>query len=197
MKKLQRAIEVIRLIRQLGHESVLVGGLAVSTWTRERFTKDMDFAVAVTTDEESEQLAISMQHQGYRLTTVIEQEAHRIIATLRFRDLQDHSSEPSIDLLCGSCGIENEIVRDASVIRIAHSLELPVARLPHLLAMKILSEDEVRIQDQADIKALIQVASEGELRETRRLLQLISDRAFHRGKKLQQVFEKFIAISNY
>ena len=145
----------------------------------------------MSTDDESEKLALSMQREGYQLTTVIEQEVHGIVGTLRFRDPRERSEEPSIDLLCGSCGIEREVVEEATFVSMAQGIEIPVARLPHLLAMKVLSENDVRVQDRADIQALMHVASDAELDEARQLLQLITERGFQREKDLGQTFSKF------
>ena len=57
------------------------------------------------------------------------------------------SGEPSgvvVDLLFASCGIEPELVRDAEPLEVFEGLTLPVARLEHLLAMKVLACAQTR-----------------------------------------------------
>jgi hypothetical protein len=49
-----------------------------------------------------------------------------------------------LDLLFASSGIEPEIVMASEVLEILPGLELPVARTSHLIALKVLSRDDVR-----------------------------------------------------
>jgi hypothetical protein len=53
----------------------LVGGLAVSVRAEPRFTRDVDLAVAVTDDAAAEALVRRLAGDGWRVGTVIEQEA--------------------------------------------------------------------------------------------------------------------------
>jgi len=56
------------------------------------------------------------------------------------------SSEPRapvIDLLFASSGIEPEVVADAEPIELLPDLTMGVARTGHLLALKVLSRDDV------------------------------------------------------
>ena len=64
MNQIERALELVTLIQGLGHRTALVGGLAVSLRARERFTRDIDFAVAVATDAIAEQLVMDVQRSG-------------------------------------------------------------------------------------------------------------------------------------
>ena len=105
MTRLLRVVQIVQIVRELGHRCALVGGLAVSARARERFTKDIDFAVAVASDAEAEALALAMQRRGFRLRVVIEQEARGLVATLRFVDPTLDTEEPTIDLLFASSGI--------------------------------------------------------------------------------------------
>ena len=61
------------------------------------------------------------------------------------------SSEPQapvIDLLFASSGIEPEVVADAESIELLPNLTMGVARTGHLIALKVLSRDDVsRPQD--------------------------------------------------
>jgi len=192
MNRAERAREIIELLASLGHKSALVGGLAVSVRTRERFTKAVDFAVAVDSDREAEQLAHSLQERGLKLLKVIEQEAKKVIATLRFRHPDDRENEPSVDLLFGSSGIEREIVQRSDMLPIAKRVTTPVATIPHLIAMKVLSEAPGRQHDRADLQVLLVAASPTQLDEAREALCLIEERGFNRGKDLETSLDSFV-----
>lgn len=192
MNQSRRAVEVVELLASLGHECALVGGLAVSVRGRERFTRDVDFAVAVENDEEAEALTFAMQERRYTLKEVIEQEVLDRLGTVRFRHPDDRVDEPSVDLLFASSGIENEIVEQATLVEWAPGISIPVASLPHLVAMKVLSEQENREQDRADLRVLLCVATDSEIDEARRLVRLIEERGFHRGRDMRGNLREFL-----
>ena len=100
------------------------------------------------------------------------------------RHQDDPSHEPSIDLLFGSTGIEPEIVQGATSLSIATGVTVPVGRIPHLIAMKVLSESDVRDQDKSDLRVLLAAASREELIEAQDAVRLIEQRGFQRGKNL-------------
>ena len=192
MDRAERAVALVELIGTLGHRCALVGGVAVSVRTRERFTKDIDFAVDVASDSESEQLAFELQERGFVLTDVVEQETKGVVATLRFQDPASSTSDPSFDILCASCGIEPEIVADSTLVELLPGRRLPVARVHHLIAMKVLSTSEVRDQDRADLRVLLAVATEEELQRAKAALRLIHERGFHRGKNLENDLDRLL-----
>ena len=74
MSSAERIAALVRLVRSLGHEVALVGGLAVSIRARVRFTRDIDLAVSVRSDAEAEALAFAMQRSGFVLRSVVEQD---------------------------------------------------------------------------------------------------------------------------
>lgn len=95
-----------------------------------------------------------------------------------------------LDLLFASSGIEPEVVERATVIEVFPSIELPVARVSELLALKVLArDDERRPQDTIDIRALLQEATASDLEATKTALALIVERGFHRKRDLLQDFE--------
>ena len=97
-------------------------------------------------------------------------------------------------LLFASSEIEPEIVRDATEIEVFQSLQLPVCRIGHLLALKVLARDDIRRpQDIIDIRALLKDISQTELELARTALQLITARQFHRGRDLLSAFDHLIA----
>lgn len=162
----------------------LVGGLAVSARTEPRFTRDADLAVALANDAEAEALIHTLRVRNYGIEAIVEQEAVGRLATVRLR----HTGQPSapvIDLLFASSGIEREVVTDAERLELLPKFTIGVARTGHLIALKILSRDDVtRPQDLIDLRALLRVASAAELARTRESLALITARGYHRGRDL-------------
>jgi predicted nucleotidyltransferase len=173
----------------------LVGGLAVSARTEPRFTRDADFAVALATDTEAEALIHQLRTYDYHIEAIVEQEAVGRLATVRLT----RSSEvqpPVVDLLFASSGIEREVVADAERIELLPELTIGVARIGHLIALKVLSRDDVRRpQDLVDLRALLRVASPAELARARESLVLIADRGYHRGRDLMSEMNTLLRLA--
>jgi hypothetical protein len=68
-----------------------------------------------------------------------------------------------------------------------------VARAEELLAMKILSMTEQRLQDRLDAINLVLTNPSMQLAEVRELLALITTRGFDRGQDLAHKLEELIA----
>ena len=162
----------------------LIGGLAVSARTEPRFTRDADLAVAVANDAQAEALVHTLRTLDYRIESVVEQKAVGRLATVRLvRGPAPRA--PVVDLLFASSGIETEVVTEAEVLELLPRLSMRVAATGHLIALKVLSRDDVaRPQDLVDLRALLHVATEAELARARRALALIAARGFHRGRNL-------------
>lgn len=194
MDQKSRAAELIELINALGYECALVGGLAVSVRTRPRATKDVDVAVAVATDKDAESIGYRLTQAGYTLRDTFESKVTGYISTLRFNHPRDSRSapEPTIDVLFSSSGIERELVEAATPVRASLAPGIPVARIPHLIALKALSESDERPVDRDDLLALIRAASKAELDEALAAVALIQERGFHRGKDLRSLLREFI-----
>ena len=182
-----RAVELVEFINSLGFGCALVGGLAVSVRTRPRATQDVDLAVAVSTDKDAERVGFQLCQHGYRLRDTLEDTNTGYVSTLRLNHPRDphDTEEPSVDLLFSSSGIEGEVVAAASSIRSLSGGEVPVAQLPHLIAMKVLSECDERPKDREDLRALIRAASKAQLDQATELVVLIEQRGYHRNKELQ------------
>ncbi len=162
----------------------LIGGLAVSARTEPRFTRDADLAVAVADDNEAEALVHTLHALDYRIESVVEHEAVGRLATVRIV----RSPAPRaivVDLLFASSGIETEIVAEAELLDLLPHLSMRVATTGHLIALKVLSRDDVtRPQDLVDLRTLLRVASEAELERARHALTLMAARGYHRGRDL-------------
>jgi hypothetical protein len=171
-------------LAECGVSFALVGGLAVSVRTEPRFTRDADLAVALADDAEAEALISRLRGYGYGVATVLEQAAVGRLATVRLQH-SDAAHAPVVDLLFASSGIEPEIVTHAEEIEILPSLPIRVARTGHLIALKLLSRDDVeRPQDLVDLRALLRSATPGELALARDSIALITTRGFNRGRSL-------------
>jgi predicted nucleotidyltransferase len=162
----------------------LVGGLAVSARTEPRFTRDADLAVALASDAEAEALIHRLRARDYSIEAVVEQEAVGRLATVRLTR-SSKLEAPVVDLLFASSGIEPEVVVEADPLELLPNFTIGVARTGHLIALKILSRDDVkRPQDLVDLRALLRVASSAELARARQLIALIAARGYHRGRDL-------------
>jgi hypothetical protein len=161
----------------LGAAFALVGGLAVSVWGEPRYTRDVDLAVGVDVDEEAERLVRALSARNYEIVTLIEQTKTNRLATARLRRAEDRSV--FIDLLFASSGIERELA--AAAVRID---DIPVGPVGHLLALKVLSESERRLQDRIDIQELAKVATAEDWHTAEAMVRLIKERGFHRGRAL-------------
>ena len=196
MTSLEAALRQIDADLSRAHVSfALVGGLAVSARTEPRFTRDADFAVALATDTEAEALIHQLRTYDYHIEAIVEQEAVGRLATVRLT----RSSEvqpPVVDLLFASSGIEREVVADAELIELLPELTIGVARIGHLIALKVLSRDDVRRpQDLVDLRALLRVASPAELARARESLVLIADRGYHRGRDLMSEMNTLLRLA--
>ena len=176
-----------RIDADLTHAHVsfaLIGGLAVSARTEPRFTRDADLAVAVANDAEAETLVRTLRTLDYRIESIVEQEAVGRLATVRIVRSPSRRA-PVVDLLFASSGIETEVVTEAEVLELLPRLSMRVATTGHLIALKVLSRDDVtRPQDLVDLRALLRIASKAELDRARQALTSIAARGYHRGRNL-------------
>ena len=186
MTSLESALQRIATdLTRSGVDFALIGGLAVSVRTEPRFTRDADFAVSVSGDTEAEALIRRLRTGGYEVTALVEQDAAGRLATVRLA-VEGEAEGPVLDLLFASSGIERELVARAEPIELLPGLTVKVARIEHLIALKVLSrDDERRPQDLVDLRALIRVATPVELGIARDLLGLITTRGYHRGRDLE------------
>ena len=176
---------IVTDLRDLRHRFALIGGLAVSIRTEPRLTRDADLAVTVADDRDAEALVLALQGRGWRVVTAIEQDAAGRLATVRLAPAGDFATGTVVDLLFASSGIEPEIVAAAEPIESVPGLTTPVARLGHLVALKVLARDDrLRPHDRVDLAALLSRADTAALEEAREALAMITRRGFHRGRDL-------------
>lgn len=195
MNRLQAAlVSLVGELTHLGKQSALVGGLAVSARTEPRLTRDVDLAVAVANDAEAEQVVKELVAGGYVATTVVEQESVKRLASVRFVVPKETSGGVVADLLFASSGIEPLVVAEAEPLEIFSGTTVRVARVGHLIALKLLArDDQTRPQDAVDLRALRTVATHEELERARKAVTLIEKRGFSRGRKLTRLLEEYAA----
>lgn len=179
-------VDVTARLARLGVSHALVGGLAISIRAEVRFTRDVDLAIAVDSDADVERVTRALVGEAFTLVAVVEQDERKRIAIARLRS----PSGIVVDLLAASSGIEREIVEAARV-----TPELPgiaVATSEHLLAMKVLSMRDARLQDRIDARGLL-ATGPVDVAEVRRLLGLIEARGFARGQDLGAKLDALLA----
>ena len=180
MTLIAAAAEVLSALRQENVKGCIVGGLAVSARCDPRFTRDVDIAVVVTTDEHAEALMHTLVGHGLRMLGLVEQEAVGRMAMARLST----KDGLSVDLLIASSGIEAEVVASAETLEVVRGVLLPVARTGHLIALKLLSVAPGRETDAADLRSLAAIATEDEWNIASEAVTQIQDRGFGRGRQL-------------
>ncbi|TRZ74076.1 MAG: hypothetical protein D4R95_02075 [Actinobacteria bacterium] len=180
MTLISAASQVLSALRHENVKGCIVGGLAVSTRCDPRFTRDVDIAVVVDTDEHAEALIQALAAHGLRVNGLVEQEAMGRMAMARL----SNEEGLSVDLLIASSGIEREVVTSAETLEVIRGVRLPVARTGHLIALKLLSVAPGRETDTADLRNLASVATEDEWKLAGEAVTQIQDRGFARGRQL-------------
>jgi hypothetical protein len=74
----------------------LIGGLAISVRSVPRFTKDLDFAIAVANDSEAEDVVHRLRGRGYQPVEILEQNYVERLSGVR---LERDGSDVIVDLL--------------------------------------------------------------------------------------------------
>jgi len=183
-------------LKAIGASWALVGGLGVSARAEPRTTRDIDVAIAVSDDQDAQDLARRLRDRGYDYEEIMDHRDVGRLSTVRFTRRGDESGILH-DLLFATAGIEREVVADAEVLEVLPGLYAPVARTGHLLALKTLAlrpdRPQDRPQDFSDIRELLAVADTEELERARAALELISRRGYDRGKDLESLFEEQLA----
>jgi len=181
---LRRAVADLNTLKA---QWALIGGLAISVRSVPRFTKDLDFAVAVAGDSEAEDVVHRLGGRGYRPVELLEQEYVKRMSGVR---LERGGSDVVVDLLFASSGIEGEVVAGATRLEVLPQLTAPVATTGHLIALKVLAG---RNQDLTDLEALIPGASAADLDVARSAVRLIQARGFNREQDVVADLDKLIA----
>jgi hypothetical protein len=186
--------QVLQHLDDMKVPAALLGGLAVSVWAEPRFTRDVDLAVAVSSDAEAERVIHDLQRLGYRVLATVEQTAHDRLATARLLPPGESADGMVVDLLFASSGIEPELVRAAVEVDVGASTLVKVVRAGHLVALQLLAHDpDTRPQDALDLRSLRETLSPEELALARDACALIEARGYARGRDLSSLLEQLVA----
>lgn len=185
LHRLARDCEALQL------QWALIGGFAVSTRAEPRFTRDVDICVLVADDSHAEATVMRLRSLGYAVESLIEHAYLDRLATVRLRS--PVAGGVPVDLLFASSGIEPEIIQEAERVELVPGLEIPVARVAHLVALKLLARDDTtRPQDAADLVSLRHVLTEDDGADIRRLVRAVVERGYHRDRDLMALAETYI-----
>lgn len=174
----------VQSLRSAKRAFALVGGLAVSVRAEVRFTRDVDLAVQVMDDADAEKLIFALKAEGYQPIATVEHQEQRRLSTIRL--LSPHGVK--VNLLFASSGIELEIVQRASAVALPRAGEVPIAEAEELLAMKVLSMNEHRLQDRIDAQQLIACNPKLDFARVCDNLRRIRERGYARGEDLERKF---------
>lgn len=193
MNALGRVLErALKDLESEGARAAVIGGIAVSVRTEPRFTRAVDLAVSVASDQVAEAIVRGMLARGWRVLAQLEQDATSRLATVRLAS--PDVSSLVVDLLFASSGVEEEIVEGAEEIEVLEGIRAPVAATHHLLALKILSGNRrTRPQDRVDAVALLGVLDGKGRERARGVLRSIAARGYHRGKDLERELDELLA----
>lgn len=181
-------------LNDLGAGWALIGALAVSVHTEPRSTRDIDVTVVAPELQDQERLVNDLERRGYRNMQLLMHMLPTQKLGVRF-EIRDSGSLPlALDLLFNSSGIEGEIVANAVKIEVFPQLFIPVACRGHLIAMKVLSQnDSDRIRDKADLWSLLNGAAAADIVLAEEAVNLMTRRGFNRSKDLLKDLEKALA----
>ncbi len=180
--------ELASAFAEAGLRYAFVSGVAVGVRGRPLMTRDLDVAVSVANDGEAEAVVHQLQTRGYTVFTLVEQTGAERLATARLRGPRG----VVVDVLFASSGLEPEVVARAEVVDVVPGVSAPVARAEELLATKVLSMAPRRPNDASDAQWLLEVG-DVDLEVVRTNLELITDRGFNRGERLQEKLEGLLA----
>jgi predicted nucleotidyltransferase len=193
MNAVERALRDFLEVRPSDIDIALVGGVAVSVRIEPRFTRDLDFAVAVANDDEATHYVFRLRQLGYEVLSALENVSTTRLSMIRLRRA---ARGPIVDLLFASCGIEREIVEAAQPLEIGAGIVFEVAQIGHLIAMKLVSRDDKRRpRDQQDLVDLAGAADAEEWRRASEAVELIHARGFSRGRDLRAGLAELREIS--
>ena len=132
------------------------------------------------TDEHAEALIHALTSHGLRMAGLIEKEAAGRLAMAQLST----DDGLSVDLLIASSGIEAEVVARAETLEVVRGMLLSVARIGHLIALKLLSVVPGRETDAADLRSLAAVATDDAWNLATEAVAQIQERGFARGRQL-------------
>lgn len=183
MTRLQQAlVRIAGDLHALGARWALIGALAVAVRAQPRQTTDIDLVVLAPSDRDAERIVRNLLGRSYSVVKQLEQKSGERLAGMRLLAPGETEGGILVDLLFAFSGIEGEVVEAAEVLEVLPGLASPVATLGHLLALKVFAAEE-RGKDLVDIPLLLDAASERDLLEARKAVDLIARRGMWQGER--------------
>lgn len=181
MNRLEAALaEVRRDFDALGRPWALVGALAVAARAEARATLDVDVAIAVEDPGQAAEIVSKLRAMGYRWQSDL---GSRMTS---FLIPEGPDAGLRLDVLFSLTGIEPEVASRAAIIEVIPGLELPVASLGDLIALKALGAGEPgREHDWRDLRALVARSSREDLVIARAAIALIGARGHASANQLE------------
>ena len=182
--------QIVGDLGDLGPPWALVGGLAVCARAEPRPTVDIDIAVAVPDDATAKARVCDLLAVGYRLRESIVHDQTGRLATVRL--LSPVAGEDvAVDLFFASSGVEAEVVGAAESLEVSPGLTIPVARIGHLIAVKLCWRASAKRD--SDLRTLIERAGAEDLEDARHLIAAMTERGYHRGRDLGAALDSWLA----
>ncbi len=194
MAKLEVLKSLSARLRRYKPKFALIGGFAVGVYAVPRFTKNIDFVVAVDSDRETEMILHTFIEDGFLIDPLMVHQSTGRKTTARIFLPASRSVSPDLDLLFSFCGIEKEIVEATKDREIVPGVVLPVCSLSHLIALKVLSERESRPNDRADLIALLSKCSAADIADVKTTSELIQEREYGQGENLNAKFSRIYKL---
>jgi hypothetical protein len=172
----------------------LIGGLALAALAEARMTRDIDVVMAVGSDREADVVTRNLLDRGYRMS----REGLRLrkedgsLAMVRLLPPGETDQGVILDLFFNWSGIEAEIARGAERLEVFRGLSVPVARLGHMLALKVSAG---RDRDIEDARHLLREANPPELTRAREALAWIAARGVTDREDLSAALEQLLQES--
>jgi hypothetical protein len=182
---------VVSDLDDLGEPWALVGGLAVCVRAEPRPTADIDIAVAVPDEATTKARVGDLLAAGYRSKDWVVHDQTGQLATVRL--LSPADGDVIVDLFFASSGVEAEVVGAAERLEVLPGLTIPVARIGHLVAVKLCWRQSAK-RDR-DLHSLLKRADAVDLEEARHLIALITERGHHRGRDLGAAVDRWLERS--
>ena len=174
----------------------LIGGFAVSAYAGGRATADIDLAVAIESNREVDRIVFGLTQLGYEVGPLLEDVETGLTSTVRMFSPEHEGRRVLTDLLVSTSGIESEVVAAATVRQVRPGFRLPIASLGHLIALKILSESDSRLQDRIDLRNMLSISMPADVDLAAAAVALIAERGRARGKDLHRTLQRYIALAN-
>lgn len=147
LKEISRSLRKLKK-RQIINGYALIGGLSVSTWGRPRATNDIDLLVSLPSILDLDKFSEALQETGLEPEIFLGGQLDPVPYLVKF--FQD---DVLVYMLIATRTWENEAITEAAEIDF-HGEKVPVAKVEHLIVMKLKAGGPKDLLDVKDILAI-------------------------------------------